>query len=414
MLGVASPPPVPKKPAGASLVVAQSSATISTVCFPFAGGTIGGSHISAVKLIRALDRTHFRPLVMLHRNEGQLPDFLRSQGVPFECAPTRHFLGTSWGLNRAWNAAEAIRGVASQLRLARFLRQHHVRIVHTNDGAMHMTWALPAILAGSNMLWHHRAGPEGRGLRYLAPLVADGIASVSHFALSKAGPRARALASVVYSPFDTEQPIPDRNAAHASLTSELGLPRDSRIIGFFGNIADRKRPLKFVDMLAALRATAPDVHIAGLMFGATLDRDLEAEVLRRATHHRLGGRFRLMGFRQPVASQLAGCDIHVVTAMEEPFGRSLIEAMLVGTPVVAVASGGNIEAIDDGVTGCLVAPDDPLAMARSIADLFAAPDRLAALARQARVRAVEDFGISLHADQIAGMYRAMLGHGFDK
>ena len=413
MLGVASPLAAPKKPAAAPLDVAQSS-VISTICFPFAGGTIGGSHISAVKLIQALDRTHFRPLVLLHRNEGQLPDFLRSQGVPFECAPTGHFLGASWGLKRAWNAAEAIRGVASQLRLAHFLRQREVRIVHTNDGAMHMTWALPAILAGSNMLWHHRAGPEGRGLRYLAPLVADGIASVSHFALSKAGPRARALASVVYSPFDTEQPIPDRNAAHASLTSELGLPRDSRIIGFFGNIDGRKRPLMFVDMLAALRATAPDIPFAGLMFGATLDPDLEAEVLRRAAYHRLGGQFRLMGFRHPVALHMAGCDLHAVTAVDEPFGRSLIEAMLLGTPVIAVASGGNIEAIDDGVTGCLVAPDDPIAMARSIADLFAAPDWLAALAHQARVRAVEGFGISLHADQIAGMYRAMLDHGRDK
>lgn len=414
MHGVASLPPAPQKPAAASRAVAQSSATISTICFPFAGGTIGGSHISAVKLIQALDRTHFRPLVVLHRDEGQLPDFFRSQGVPFECAPTRHFLGTSWGLKRAWNAAEAIRGAASQLRLARFLRQRRVRIVHTNDGAMHMTWALPAILAGSDMLWHHRAGPEGRGLRYIAPLVADGIAAVSHFALSKASPRARALASVIYSPFDTEQPIPNRNAAHISLTSELGLPPDSRIIGFFGNIDERKRPLMFVDMLAALRTTAPDLPFAGLMFGATLDRDLEAEVLRRAAHHRLGGRFRLMGFRQPVAPQLAGCDVHAVTAVEEPFGRSLIEAMLLGTPVVAVASGGNIEAIDDGVTGCLVTPDDPLAMARSIADLFAAPDRLAALACQARARAVEGFGISLHADQIAGMYRAMLDHGCDK
>jgi hypothetical protein len=53
-------------------------------------------------------------------------------------------------------------------------------------------------------------------------------------------------------------------------------------------------------------------------------------------------------------------------------------------------------------------------MARAVADLFASPDRLAALAYRARARAVGDFGISLHAEQIAGMYRAMLNDGRGK
>ena len=53
----------------------------------------------------------------------------------------------------------------------------------------------------------------------------------------------------------------------------------------------------------------------------------------------------------------------MVPAIDEPFGRTLIEAMLIGTPVVATASGGNVEAIRDGRNGLLVPPEDAEALA---------------------------------------------------
>lgn len=387
---------------------AHCHASIPTVCFPFAGGTIGGSHISVVKLIQALDRSQFSPLVLLHRAEGQLPEFLRSEGVNFEIAPSPHFLGQSWGLERRWDWATGLKGAASQLRLAQFLRHRRVSIVHTNDGAMHLTWSLPAKLAGASLLWHHRSTPNGRGLRFLAPLVADEVAAVSHFALSRSRYREKGKARVVYSPFDTREPVPDRATAHQALTEELSLPDQTHLIGFFGNVDLRKRPVEFVDMLAALATIAPDLAFAGLMFGETLDPALEACVHQRAAHHHLGDRFKFMGFRRPVMPLMAACDIHAVSAVDEPFGRSLIEAMLVGTPVVAAASGGNLEAIEDGFTGCLVPPDDPQSMAHEIARLLASPDRRAVISRQARAHAECSFGIDVHAEHISRIYRSMI------
>jgi glycosyltransferase involved in cell wall biosynthesis len=382
---------------------------IPTICFPFSGGTIGGSHVSAAKLIQALDRSRFRPLVVLHRAEGQLPDFLHSEGLPFETLQVPSFLGTSWGLDREWDAAEALRGAAALPSLVRYLRKRSVRIVHTNDSAMHLTWLLPARLAGARLLWHHRAGPEARGMRFAAPLFADRVAAVSRFSLSQAGRRVRNKAEVIYSPFDAMLDVPDRERAHDALTRDLGLDPSTRLIGFFGNIVGRKRPLAFVEMIAELRALAPTQPIAGLMFGATLDHDLEQQVRDRAEQLGLGRSFHFMGFRRPSSPLLAGCDVHAVTAVDEPFGRSLIEAMLLGTPVVAAASGGNIEAIEDGVTGFLVRADDPGAMARGIAALLAAPDRARTISAAARAHATGSFGIQCHAAQVSALYDSMLG-----
>jgi glycosyltransferase involved in cell wall biosynthesis len=118
-----------------------------------------------------------------------------------------------------------------------------------------------------------------------------------------------------------------------------------------------------------------------------------------------------MGFRYPPERWLAGCEVLLVPAVDEPFGRTLIEAMLLGTVVVAAASGGNPEAIRDGATGCLVPPDDAAAFAQRTLDLLAAPTVAASLADAARHAALGRFGLRQHADAIMGVYDAMLAAG---
>jgi glycosyltransferase involved in cell wall biosynthesis len=115
-----------------------------------------------------------------------------------------------------------------------------------------------------------------------------------------------------------------------------------------------------------------------------------------------------MGFRYPPERWLAGCEVLLVPAVDEPFGRTLIEAMLLGTVVVAAASGGNPEAIRDGVTGCLVPPDDAAAFAERTLGLLAAPTLMATLADAARREALGRFGLRQHAEAIMRVYDAML------
>jgi glycogen synthase len=112
---------------------------------------------------------------------------------------------------------------------------------------------------------------------------------------------------------------------------------------------------------------------------------------------------------------MAACDVLLVPAVDEPFGRTLIEAMLLGTVVVAAASGGNPEAIRDGVTGHLVPADDAVAFAERSLGLLADSARKGALAEAARREALERFGLRQHAAAIMRVYDAMLSpHRIDQ
>jgi hypothetical protein len=75
---------------------------------------VGGSHLSAAKLIQNLDQARYRPVVVLHRPEGDLADLLRAGGIPFEPAPSERFLDGSR------LAADAVFVMTETLRLARF------------------------------------------------------------------------------------------------------------------------------------------------------------------------------------------------------------------------------------------------------------------------------------------------------
>lgn len=369
------------------------------------GDLVGGSHLSALGLIRHLDPSRFEALVVLHRTNGRHAELLREEGIAFETAPSAEPLERGEAPRTAMAVARFGRSV---LLAARFLRQRGVAIVHTNDGRMHISWGLAARLAGTKLLWHQRGDPTAFGARRVAPWIAHRMLSVSRFSIPPPGILSVAgRCRVVHSPFDVEGLDLDRSPCRARLVAELGCPAETRLLGCVGALIDRKRPLVFVDTIAAMCRDAPDLPVLGLFFGDALDQ-FDQAVRARAAEHGISDRIHLMGFRYPGAPWLAALDALLVPAVGEPFGRTLIEAMLLGTPVIAANSGGTPEAIRDHETGRLVPPDQPEAMARAALELMHDPDQARALALAARADARARFGIERHASAVMQAYDELL------
>ncbi|HEX8419247.1 MAG TPA: glycosyltransferase [Sphingomonas sp.] len=373
---------------------------VPVICFPFVGSLLGGSHISASGLIRRLDRNRFEPLVLLQHPDSAIGDMLRDVGVAFERAPSTAELAHG----RSLDMATLLRLAARTPGLARVLKRRHVAIVHGNDGRSQATWAAATRLAGAKLLWHHRGNPDAIGARWAAPVLAHRIVSVSRYA----APSTRA--TVVHSPFDTES-AQDRAEARAALVALLGgdvaSTSETRLVGFAGALIDRKRPLRFVEAIAAMRRRSPDSDVRGVMFGQSLN-DMERSIAECAAELGVADRIHILGFQQRGAFWLAACDLLLVPAVDEPFGRTLIEAMLVGTPVVATASGGNPEALRDGALGHLVPAEQPEEMAIAALRILDHPRQAQHIADLARADALVRFGEALHADAIMAIYDEML------
>lgn len=374
-----------------------------TICFPFAGNQVGGSHISALGLLNGLDRSRYRVLIVPQYADGPIAQLFAGHEIIADPSLrwTDFVPGESFGLGKFARTLRAIPG------MIRFLRQHKVDIVHSNDGRTHAIWGLSARLAGARLLWHHRGDPDAKGLRYLAPLIASKIAAVSKFSLSAMGDgRTARRAQVIHSPFDVTVSV-DRRLARDALLRDTGLSPDTLVLAYFGNFISRKRPLAFIEAVARVRDIMPDRPVAGLMFGASDSAGMDMAMTQAIEQYDAQDVIRIMGWKSPGYFWIAACDQLIVPAINEPFGRTLIEAQLVGTPVVATRSGGNIEALQDGILGPLVPPDDAAALAEQAVRLARDPSLCKQLSEQAQRDARGRFGEKHHIAKVCAIYEQL-------
>ncbi|BCL23831.1 glycosyltransferase [Streptomyces tuirus] len=134
-------------------------------------------------------------------------------------------------------------------------------------------------------------------------------------------------------------------------------------------------PRKGYDQAVRALARIPDTEllIAGGPPAGLLDEDPEAQRLRRlARSAGVADRVRMLGAVDPAAmpALIGSADLVLCTPVYEPFGIVPLEAMACGVPVVATDVGGHRDSVADGVTGRLVAPQDPGAVAAVVRELL--------------------------------------------
>jgi glycosyltransferase involved in cell wall biosynthesis len=165
-------------------------------------------------------------------------------------------------------------------------------------------------------------------------------------------------------------------------------PHDRPRILSVGRLVERKG---VADLVTAMRSV-PDaeLHVVGGPSSEALDLDPEVLRLRSvAAAHGVGDRVHFHGGlpRERMPEIFAAADVVAATPWYEPFGIVPVEAMACGRPVVGTAVGGLLDTVEPGVTGELVPPRDPDALANALCKLLADPDRRAAYGRAGAARA---------------------------
>jgi glycosyltransferase involved in cell wall biosynthesis len=156
--------------------------------------------------------------------------------------------------------------------------------------------------------------------------------------------------------------------------------------------------------LLAAAALVPDAT-----FVLAGDGPLRAELERRARELGVASRCLFLGERTDVPDLLASADLFVLPSLWEGLPLSVLEAMAAGCPVVASAIGGTDEAVTDGVTGLLVPPRDPAAIAAAIARLRADPGLARSLGQAGRLRVEQEFSSEVTAERVARIYDEVAG-----
>jgi glycosyltransferase involved in cell wall biosynthesis len=165
------------------------------------------------------------------------------------------------------------------------------------------------------------------------------------------------------------------------------------------------RRQKRLDLLVAcaprLLRAVPEAQIA-IVGGGPEESRLRAQATR------LGVPIAFMPFREPSAHALRALDVYVLPSGWEAFPIGLIEAQACGVPQVVTDVGGNSEAVTP-LTGLVVPPRDPVALADALIALLRDPERRTAMAAASRLRHAERFSLEQMVAGTAAVYAAVLG-----
>jgi glycosyltransferase involved in cell wall biosynthesis len=178
---------------------------------------------------------------------------------------------------------------------------------------------------------------------------------------------------------------------------------DPHCVGFFGRLVYQKDPLLFVE---TMRILADEGFTAKMVGGG----DLEQPVKRLISRYGLDATVRVLGRlpRDQALREIAETGIVVMPSRWEATPVALMEAMLMGIPVVAAPVAGIPEVIDDGISGILVSERDAQAYAAAVRRVVRQPGLAGQLCENARKRIEEKFAFRNMVSGYESLYRRLV------
>ncbi|NPU14295.1 glycosyltransferase family 4 protein [Bradyrhizobium sp. 83002] len=291
--------------------------------------------------------------------------------------------------------------------LARVARRHDV--VYANSQKAFVLAAIANIVARRPLIWHlhdiispaHFGKLQRRMQVFLANRFAARVIVPSEAAAAAfidAGGR-RSLVDVVPNGLAIE-PLP---VSQQELRLRLGLP-SGPLVGVFSRLARWKGQHVLIEALAKL----PGVH--GIVVGDALfgEQDYATELKRLVAELGLGDRVHFLGHRSDVPLLMQAVDAMVHPSIDpEPFGRTLVEAMLAGVPVIATDAGAAPDILEHGRAGMLVPPGDARALAEALDAVLVEPEILKPQLDYAARRARTHYGLARMLDSIGLLIRSV-------
>lgn len=369
---------------------------------------VSGAEHSLLTLIDGLPRQMVAGLAC---PPGPLASMARELGVDVYLVR-----GTAGSMRvHPWRTAVAATELArTGVALARVVDRANVSILHANSMRACVAAVISCRLRRRGLVAHVRdCLPDSRIARSIHRFVAreaDEVVAISEYVaerfrtgLSGPGP----VIHVIDDPIDLRRFRP--GVPGSAAISLRGAP----LLAIVGQISPWKGQDTAILALSEIHHEYPDAHlliVGEVKFDTSAtrfdNRGYAAGLHRLVKDLGLVDAVEFVGERDDVPEIMSSADVVLVPSVEEPFGRTVAEAMAVGTPVVATDVGGPAEVVEDGTTGLLAPPGDPVVWSEAIRRILKHPDVASEMSRRATDVARRRFATERHVAAMMSVYES--------
>ena len=290
--------------------------------------------------------------------------------------------------------------LVSAVKIARFVRQNRIELIHAHIAKDYLIAAAAARLANiPYIITRHVLFPMNRVHRRL---------------LTKAS-YVIAVSNAIAKQLQSDDIFPPRKIVTIRYGIDIDrfpepAPKNSETcrVGTIGNLDPVKGMDVFVRAAALICARRFDIEFEIIGEDRSRSRANEKELRDLISDLDLENQIVLTGWSNDIGGRLADIDVFVSASRSESFGAAMAEAMLSGVAVVATETEGAKEIISDATIGQLVPIDSPEAIAGSILELLENPEKRHELGRAGRSHVIENFSLERMVSEIESLYRSVI------
>lgn len=308
----------------------------------------------------------------------------------------------------------SLRGSADMLaafRLSRLIRQLKPDIVHAHMARDYAPAAFAARIAGRSrlVLTRHVLFPMSQINRYLLRNAARVIAVSSGVEpnLRRIFPENKIVSIPNGIGMERFGRLEAANS-DSQFRENYGIPSDARIVATVGELKPLKGQEEFVLAAAEIAKEDPHAYFMSVGKDSSAQGQFKRRLRRLVSVFGLEDRFIFLDWLDDTAPLLRAAEVFVSASHSESFGLAILEAMASSKPVVATSTAGACELIEDGRSGILVDPKDPVAIARAVKSVLGDVQLSKRLGAEAHKRAVSGFSLEKMVSATEELYSELI------
>jgi L-malate glycosyltransferase len=372
------------------------------ICHIASGDLWAGAEVQVATLLTQLRRCPEVQLSFVVLNEGILADTVRGLGINTVVFPESKL---------------SFRQMLSQS--GEFLRRERPDLIHSHRYKENLLAAIAGRRAGVKQFvrtqhGYHEIPQKSQSQRqrfvnaidrFLARHMTSRVIAVSEELAARIRPLyGHSVVQVIPNGVDFSRTQIELSVDKAK--AELGFMPDTPVVAFVGRLEPVKRPDLFIATAAQIIAQLPSVRF--IMVG---DGKQRTAVDAQVSSLQLADRIQLVGHRRDVLELLRASDVLLIPSDHEGLPMVLLEALALGTVVVARAVGGLCEVIENGRNGVLVESGTAADLAGAVVQVL----RMSAVNREhlsaaGRRTVAGRYSSEYNAEQIVELYRSLLEH----